>query len=181
MSSFTSAEETQGYPCNTCKALFSSVDKVKSHYKGDWHIFNSKRRAHGLVPLSKADFKAIEHTVKMPSARAKKSSEKVGGSVTGKKLIVKGDSLPDGDKVSETGKEAEIIPLTWGGITANTAEEMIEIAKAELLINKIARFIGRYSNMVGEVIQGGAMIGIEPVVFHRHYNSIDFGILQRFI
>ena len=129
MSSFTSAEETQGFPCNTCQALFSSVDKVKSHYKGDWHIFNSKRRAHNLAPLSKADFKAIEHTVKKPSAGTSKSSVKAPAVVAGESTKSKSGSSPDGKTASGNEEEAEIIPLTWGGITANTADEMIEIAK----------------------------------------------------
>lgn len=43
--------------CNTCKALFSCIEKAKEHYRGNWHIFNSKRRANGLIPLTKEEFK----------------------------------------------------------------------------------------------------------------------------
>ena len=45
--------------CNTCKAAFSGIEKVKEHYRSDWHILNSKRRANNLAPLSKSDFKAV--------------------------------------------------------------------------------------------------------------------------
>lgn len=48
--------------CNTCKAAFSGIEKVKEHYRSDWHILNSKRRANNLAPLSKADFKTINET-----------------------------------------------------------------------------------------------------------------------
>ena len=54
--------------CNTCKAAFSGIEKVKDHYRSDWHILNSKRRANNLAPLSKADFKVVAKTqsVKKP-------------------------------------------------------------------------------------------------------------------
>jgi pre-60S factor REI1 len=48
--------------CNTCKAAFSGIEKVKEHYRSDWHILNSKRRANNLAPLSKADFKIVSKT-----------------------------------------------------------------------------------------------------------------------
>lgn len=125
--------EREGYPCNTCQALFSSVDKVKSHYKGDWHIFNSKRRAHDLVPLSKADFKAIGPTVKK-AAPAPASKSKVG--VSESDTSIGTSQHPSAAKKAVSGggaakgaAEQQEIPLTWGGITANTAEEMVEIAK----------------------------------------------------
>ena len=123
-------ESKQGYPCNTCAAIFSSVDKVKSHYKGDWHVFNSKRRAHELVPLSKADFKAIEHTVKKPASSPKKAAPAKKEEVshrTMKKLVREGAELPK-EKVKKE-EDGEVVPLTWGGITADTTEEMVQIAK----------------------------------------------------
>jgi pre-60S factor REI1 len=45
--------------CNTCKAAFADIEKVKEHYRSDWHVFNSKRRANGLAPLRKEDFKLL--------------------------------------------------------------------------------------------------------------------------
>ena len=124
-------EAKQGYPCNTCQAVFSSIEKVKSHYKGDWHVFNSKRRAHELVPLSKADFKAIQHTVKKP-ASPKKTTPATGKQEityrTMKKLAREGIEVPKA-KDDEKEKEEEAAPLSWGGITAKTAEEMAQIAQ----------------------------------------------------
>lgn len=49
----------EGNKCNTCKAIFSSVEKVKEHYRSEWHIFNSKRRANDLLYLRKEDFKLL--------------------------------------------------------------------------------------------------------------------------
>ena len=48
--------------CNTCKAAFSGIEKVKEHYRSEWHILNSKRRANNLAPLSKADYKIVTKT-----------------------------------------------------------------------------------------------------------------------
>lgn len=54
------SQDSQDPRCNTCKAIFSSVDKAKEHYRSDWHVFNSKRRGNGLVPLSKDDYKRVK-------------------------------------------------------------------------------------------------------------------------
>lgn len=137
MAAFDGEREPEGYPCNTCQALFSSVDKVKSHYKGDWHIFNSKRRAHNLVPVSKADFKAIGPTVKKAPAAASKAKAVAASAAASSDG---GDSVetpqhPSAVKRAGGGGDAkvaaaqQVVPLNWGGITANTAEEMVEIAK----------------------------------------------------
>ncbi len=69
MSSFSAAEgaESVVHSCNTCKAIFSSIEKVKEHYRGEWHIFNSKRRAHDMAPLTKSDFKAVIAARSMPT------------------------------------------------------------------------------------------------------------------
>ena len=63
--------------CNTCKAAFSGIEKVKEHYRSDWHILNSKRRANNLAPLSKADFKIVTKTqaAKKPTAAKIMSQE----------------------------------------------------------------------------------------------------------
>jgi pre-60S factor REI1 len=45
--------------CNTCKSCFANINKIKDHYRGEWHILNSKRRANGLFPLKRSEFKAI--------------------------------------------------------------------------------------------------------------------------
>ena len=54
--------------CNTCKCCFSSTDKVKEHYKTDWHVLNSKRRASSSVPLKRDEFKLLK---KESKAKAK--------------------------------------------------------------------------------------------------------------
>jgi hypothetical protein len=139
MSGLIDAEEKEGYPCNTCHAMFSSVEKVKTHYKGDWHVFNSKRRAHELVPLSKADFKAIEHTLKKPASKKKVAvpsaaspSKRTSANQPQQPASGSAPTSPEGKATARTGAGAEAdsaVPLTWGGITANTADEMVQIAK----------------------------------------------------
>lgn len=57
-----SVSDSNHAKCNTCKAAFSGIEKVKEHYRSDWHILNSKRRANNLAPLSKSDFKAVAKT-----------------------------------------------------------------------------------------------------------------------
>jgi pre-60S factor REI1 len=57
MAEFDSLEGTS--KCNTCKSCFASIDKIKEHYKSGWHILNSKRRANGLFPLKKSEYKAL--------------------------------------------------------------------------------------------------------------------------
>jgi pre-60S factor REI1 len=59
--------------CNTCKGIFSSLDKIKDHYRSEWHVFNSKRRSNNLAPLSKDDYKLIAKTLPK-SARSSSSS-----------------------------------------------------------------------------------------------------------
>jgi pre-60S factor REI1 len=55
-----------GFKCNNCKALFSTVDIIKEHYKSEWHILNSKRRAQNLLPLSKEEFKKVKGLLPQP-------------------------------------------------------------------------------------------------------------------
>ena len=50
--------------CNTCRAIFMSTERIREHYRGDWHIFNSKRRSSGLAPLTKEDFTKLAHKLK---------------------------------------------------------------------------------------------------------------------
>ena len=64
MAEFTDFEST--FKCNTCKSCFASTEKIKEHYRGEWHILNSKRRANGLFPLKRSEYKALasEHSTK---------------------------------------------------------------------------------------------------------------------
>jgi pre-60S factor REI1 len=48
--------------------MFTSPEVVKEHYKSDWHIFNSKRRANNLAPLSLSDFRKVSPSIKLRSA-----------------------------------------------------------------------------------------------------------------
>mmetsp|Transcript_28953 Transcript_28953/g.48614 ORF Transcript_28953/g.48614 Transcript_28953/m.48614 type:complete len:412 (+) Transcript_28953:30-1265(+) len=47
------------FKCNTCKACFATTEKIKDHYRSNWHVLNSKRRVQELLPLSRAEFKAL--------------------------------------------------------------------------------------------------------------------------
>ena len=76
MSSFTSLPDVPTCTkCNSCKALFTSIEIVKEHYKSDWHVFNSKRRANNLAPLSLADFKKVSPSIKKPASASLKRPE----------------------------------------------------------------------------------------------------------
>lgn len=43
--------------CNTCKAAFSSVELIRDHYRSDWHVLNSKRRASGLAHVTLTEYR----------------------------------------------------------------------------------------------------------------------------
>jgi len=150
------APVNEGHICNTCQARFSTIERVKEHYRGDWHIFNSKRRAGGLVPLTKDDFRAVGHKIVKKNAppaaaptavaaqvRAKaKAMDKVaaggpeaaaalaflkGGAPTSPSASAGVSSGGGGGGASAT--KAKAPPLSWGGITANTADELRQLAK----------------------------------------------------
>jgi pre-60S factor REI1 len=61
------SEATSSFKCNTCKACFASTEKIKEHYRSEWHVFNSKRRANGLMFLRKEDFKLLVSDKRVPS------------------------------------------------------------------------------------------------------------------
>ena len=74
MSEFNSIESTN--KCNSCKAQFTSIDVLKEHYRSNWHIFNSKRRANNLAPLSLSDFKKISPGLKLNAPNLSKLPDK---------------------------------------------------------------------------------------------------------
>jgi pre-60S factor REI1 len=59
MSVFVESPEAACFKCNNCKASFTSIDANKEHYKCDWHVLNSKRRAQNLMPLTKEEFRKV--------------------------------------------------------------------------------------------------------------------------
>jgi len=56
------------FKCNTCKCCFASIEKIKEHYRSDWHVLNSKRRSNNLLPLKRDEYKLI---VKQSEGNAK--------------------------------------------------------------------------------------------------------------
>ena len=44
------------HKCNTCLAAFPNLEALKEHYRGDWHVLNSKRRAGGAAPIKRDHF-----------------------------------------------------------------------------------------------------------------------------
>jgi pre-60S factor REI1 len=64
------------HKCNTCKSCFASTEKIKEHYKGEWHILNSKRRANGLFPLKRSEYKEL---VAQQGGSAKSTTTSVAG------------------------------------------------------------------------------------------------------
>lgn len=87
MSDFTAQQsDVQLLKCNTCKAAFTSIEKVKEHYKTDWHIFNSKRRSNNLIPLRKDEFKALDLKPKITA---------ITTTTTNQSIITKTDEIKD--------------------------------------------------------------------------------------
>lgn len=111
----------EGHPCNTCRALFSTIDKAKDHYRGEWHVFNSKRRSGGLTPLSKDEFRKLGLGSKGSQS---KSTPPSSSSSSSKPSAM---SPPSPLKSSGVAGTAEV-PLSWGGITANSADELRALA-----------------------------------------------------
>ena len=44
--------------CNACSARFDTTDEHRTHYKSNWHRYNSKRKVKGLPPVDAATFDA---------------------------------------------------------------------------------------------------------------------------
>ena len=71
----TAPETQQSLPdgvskCNTCRAAFPTVERVKEHYRSEWHVLNSKRRANGLPPLTRDEFKVVAPKRKVVAKQA---------------------------------------------------------------------------------------------------------------
>ena len=136
----------EGHRCNTCKAIFSSVNKVKEHYRGDWHIFNSKRRAHEMDPISKADFKAANLSKKGASlplpkqgtfgpelsiakTQASTPQPQSGHASLASKKSAEKEAAPS-SSAKRNGPKARVETVfsgdvyTWGGITTSSVEEL---------------------------------------------------------
>lgn len=45
--------------CLTCRVCLPTGDEQREHYKGDWHIYNLKRKLNQLSPITKEDFEAV--------------------------------------------------------------------------------------------------------------------------
>lgn len=52
------------FRCNTCFAAFPNIDALKDHYRSPWHVFNSKRRAHNLLHVTRDTFFSLQKNVK---------------------------------------------------------------------------------------------------------------------
>lgn len=88
--------------CNTCKACFSTIEKVKEHYKSDWHVLNSKRRASGLAPISKQDFKEIKPKLKPKIPQNSKDHKlKPGSSAQSEASAAPSATPPEGQSFSD--------------------------------------------------------------------------------
>jgi pre-60S factor REI1 len=59
---------TEFMKCNTCLASFPSMEVIKDHYRGDWHCFNSKRRAQNLPVLRREQFLELVKAHSVPSS-----------------------------------------------------------------------------------------------------------------
>ena len=87
--------------CNTCRAAFSSIEKVKEHYRSDWHILNSKRRASNLIALTKAEFKAIAKTLPVVPSKAAVVSPAATTTNDGRSSKTISNNIPSMTKMGE--------------------------------------------------------------------------------
>ena len=69
------AEFSDYAKCNTCMACFASTDKIKEHYRSDWHAYNSKRRSAGLIPLKRNEYKTLVSSNKSKDAHNQQRSD----------------------------------------------------------------------------------------------------------
>lgn len=65
------------FRCNTCFAAFPSIDALKDHYRSPWHVFNSKRRAHNLLHVTRDTFFSLQKNVKEVAPVAPVNAAKV--------------------------------------------------------------------------------------------------------
>lgn len=76
MSEFQEIIVDAPFKCNTCKCCFASIEKIKEHYRSDWHVLNAKRRSNNLLPLKRDEYKLIvrqsEGNAKIPSTSPSK-------------------------------------------------------------------------------------------------------------
>lgn len=122
--------------CNTCKASFADIDRVKEHYRSDWHVLNSKRRANGLMPLSKSEYKQA-----LPLIEKKRASKPVIPTVPRKMIISSPQPMipsskaetsqplaDDEDDIEEDIPEEELLPTAsiFDRKTFETVDEAVD-------------------------------------------------------
>ena len=108
---------------------------MKSHYKSDWHIFNSKRRANGLTAVTEKDFilsgKKVLNSNKKPAATlppSPPSPSKGGGKISEKKQSIK--VIKEGkDDLRTTAKEI--------GISEDRIESIISVTSSEVVVEDV--------------------------------------------
>ena len=116
----SSSSSTSVAKCNSCKAIFTSLEVVKEHYKSDWHVFNSKRRANNLAPLSLADFRKICPQLKK-SRRALSSSATSSSAVSSSSPPL--GSISSSPKQLSSSSESVLAPSS-----SSTSEEYKKLA-----------------------------------------------------
>jgi pre-60S factor REI1 len=114
--------------CNTCKCCFSSTENVKEHYKTDWHVLNSKRRASGLVPLKRDEFKLLK---KESKAKAKEESASSSSSRSSAASVVTPakKAVARMKKVNEVGDDLSVEEGEGGEETSSAAPKPPEPPK----------------------------------------------------
>lgn len=45
--------------CLTCRVCLPTAEEQREHYKGDWHIYNLKRKLNQLSPITKENFETV--------------------------------------------------------------------------------------------------------------------------
>lgn len=136
MSSFNEENLPEGVSinkCNTCKGIFSSLEKIKDHYRSDWHVFNSKRRATNLAPLSKDDYKLIAKTLPKSQRSSSSSSSSVMSSAQSSKLA----SILKPYTIEETTNADDIRNIARNiGVGENRLDNVVKAALNQVVLDE---------------------------------------------
>jgi pre-60S factor REI1 len=108
---------TEFMKCNTCLASFPSMEVIKDHYRGDWHCFNSKRRAQNLPVLRRDQFLELVKAHSVPSSSSSTMSMGVNrnsanGSVRTTLTAPSSSTGPKRMSIQHDHKQKQLVPTT---------------------------------------------------------------------
>jgi hypothetical protein len=140
--------------CNTCKAAFSTVELVREHYRTDWHVFNSRRRASNLPHVSLQEYRKQFPPKKKSSdvveSKQLSPSRIISVSTPPKQIPVEKSVPPPVEEVVVETKTATENDLLSG--TAERSLPLEEINDITTDLKKLAINLGVNSDRVDSII-----------------------------